>query len=215
MATIKYKTDDALPIALLVLMKASQLLKAIILKFVLKDHYPDLRGLVSIEEPSKSSDQLIDEFEDPFINMLVFMLGALQVPMININNVYGIDPPTVVFNQSAWQTADELLYELIICDFILLDERQQEDNYDDDEYLENLDMFIYTLITVLNQLLIVLNDGVVDIEEAISCYGLIIDFDNKCYSETTHVYAMGALCDLGSILLEYQDKIRNQDYSMG
>lgn len=214
MASLHYRSDDALPIALLVLTNAADHLRLIIFKFVLKDHYPELRGLVSTEESSKSSDQLVNELEDPFITMLRFMFSTIQLPILEITGVYGIDPETVVFSRRAWQLSDELFWGLIMGDFILDNEQQLEDSYDDEEYMHNLDIFIITLITIVDQLLILLDGGRVDIDEAMETYGLVVEFEKERFSDKPQAYAMGLLCDVGLALLDYQEKIRNEDYSV-
>jgi hypothetical protein len=214
MAIIYYKKEDALPIVLIVLMKACDLLKLIIFKFMLKDHYQDLRGLVPTEDSSKSSDQLINEMKDPFITLLRFMHNSMQLPMLKINNIYGIDPATVIFSRHAWLKADELFWSLVTNDFILDDERQDEDKYDDEVYSQNLDMFMYSLLTIVDQLIILLDGDQIDTETAWDTFGLIAEFDSARINGKSHAYAMGALCDLGSDLLDYHDKIRNKDYSI-
>jgi hypothetical protein len=214
MAIIYYKKEDALPIALIVLMKASDLLQLIIFKFVLKDHYPDLRGLVPTAESSKSGDQLMNEMKDPFITLLRFMHNSMHLPMLQINDVYGIDPATVIFSRHAWLKADELFGALVTHDFILDDERQDEDKYDDGVYSQNLDMFIYSLLTLVDQLIILLDGDVIDTETAWDTFGLIAEFDRTRTNGKSHAYAIGVLCDLGSDLLDYHDKIRNKDYSI-
>ena len=211
MAKLLYNSEDALPIALLVLEKAAQRLKLIMFKFVLKDHYPDLRGLVSTEESSKSSDQLITQLKDPFIVLLGSMFDDIQLTMIRINNVYGIDPATVVFTAGARKCTDELFWELMNGDFILEDARQAEDHYDDEEYLGNLEIFILNLVTVIDQLLKMLDGTEVDIVEAENRYGQV-KFDKTKYIDKTHSFAMGLLCDLGIELLHYRDKIYDTNY---
>jgi len=70
---------------LLLLDRAACHLKLIIFKVLLKDIYPELRGLVSTEEPSASGDQLISEIDDPFITILRFMCGSVYATIHALN----------------------------------------------------------------------------------------------------------------------------------
>ena len=192
MGNIIHKSEDAIAITLLVLQKAAERLKLIIFKFILKDHFPDLRGVVSKEESSKSSDQLITEIKDPFIALLHLMFETIRFSMLKIGEPDVGDQTTVVFSTAARQRANDLFLELVYPNFISDNKRDAEDGYDDMEYLEYLDVFIYDLIVVVEQLLMIQ--------------------DSAAGNSTKYAVAKEVLWDLRLALQKYQDKVHDKNY---
>jgi len=208
------KPENILPVTLVTLDKAALHLKSIIYKFVLKDHHPELRGKVSAESSNPSTDLLINEMKDPFIALLRYMFSSIQLSMLKMNDVYCIDPQVVMFKQEVFDLASNLYWSLNICDTPFDEDSKKGDDYDNELYEIGLDAYILSLLSVLYCLLVILDSGAIDLDNARRNSGTIDDFDPKKYSNSRYPYAISVICTLGTELLWYQKKFYFKDYTL-
>jgi hypothetical protein len=210
----QYNPENLLNTAMTALEIAGQHVILITFKFVLKDHFPDLRGLVSVQTNSHSNYDLINSIEDPFITMMRYLVNVIQLPVHQVVNVYAIDVENYDCTDEEWNEALDLYWDLITSEFIVMDEDEAEDEYDDQQYADYLVTYMTTLINFVGQLLVLLDTGLIDFDKAWEDVCDPVIFNKDAYHDKPHAYAMGVICDLGKRLQVFQYKILQEDYDI-
>lgn len=211
MATIKYNSEDVMLIAIDVLDITSQYLGAIALKFMLKDHYPDLRGILPTNTICASSCDLVNQLDDPFIERMRYLFTDIQLPACSIANLYGIDLEHMIYNERIAEIADHIYWSLI--DYAFPDD-DEDDDYDDDIYEAHLSMYVYSIIRIVHCLIQLIDTGEAELDEKEVDIKQYVDGEWDNHSNKINAHVLGALSDLGRKLsafygVLYADYLRN------
>ena len=214
MKHLSAKDNRTLFIALAVLEIAAQHCVLINFKFVLKDHYPEFRGLVTVQSSSAESYELVNNMDDPFTVMMRYLINVINSPVHYICKMYGIDPETCEPPKRTWEMGMDFYWDRITSGFIVHDELESEDEYDDKQYERNLDIYIRSLILVTVQLVALLETKEMGDEEMIKMMGKEVTFDQDIDFDKPLADAIEGVCEMGDLLLIFKQKIRDKDYNL-
>jgi hypothetical protein len=174
MSIIRYNQEDIVPLTLTVLAISSKAYLVIAFKFAAKYHLKDLEGLVDTDNDIDEEDlKLLRSLNDEIIAMILSAVESTVAAWTEIdeNFLYSLNKKEIDSRQK--KLAAELYQHFMVDFFYRGESRIKIEGIDEDDYEQNLLIYINSLIIIVNALQDLILTGQVDMEEYDNRYGLV------------------------------------------
>ena len=191
--------EDRIPVVIHVLNRCSCFYSGIAFKFAVKDYYPDLKGMVATDVIDQASADLLNSLlhDNKVLPVMLNSIAALQNAQTTIADVYGIDENDLSDDDRGFLLAYMIYQETIFDNFPMDDDY---DGYDDDTYMEDLELYASSLVYVIYLLFLILSKGEADLHLPLNASPFYLDMKNDHYFDGKHGFAIDIIKDLGTFL---------------
>ncbi|SDZ80894.1 hypothetical protein [Pedobacter hartonius] len=214
MAATKFESGDVIPVLLMVLDICSYFYSCVALKFAIKDHYQDLRGLVRSDTMNALNADLLDSLDDdPVIMMIGSLVGHMCDTRDRIANLYGINVHELLTNNIRIMTIGENFYWSIIWDEFP-EEDEEENDYDSKTYYNAHEIYVMSLFAMIKALLEMLCNGEVNQDNFLEQEDCYYEFNLDDHHDQTHIHVINILIDFDIVLRQHFDAIAAHEFNL-
>jgi hypothetical protein len=196
MATLRYETKDVLPIVLIALNYLSCDLTTSIFKIALDNQFADLKGLVDPEEMDQAMNDMTEKLDDPLSVVLRTFSQQLMDCYSRLAIVHNYDLEELFIDDRLTDLATDIYTA-----------RSFYTQGLGDSNLVNLDVYLYSIPLVIDQLIALINTEEFDEEELKNWFDLDVYYFEQF--QDSDVPAIRELGGLGISTYNYHGQVSN------